>query len=155
MKESCYLVSGTDLHLPVRLTHPGEHKAALIIKVVLDAQVVAVPKRRNMWTDGPLHSQGFITMWFRKPLLKQTNKSIMLTWQSSPTYPHQCHSFCWPQFHRERTCPLCGLCKATKSENRDMRFWYIRQVFLRIKKNFNSGFQRQVITQCRELMWHL
>ena len=44
---SCDLVSGTDVLLPVHITHSGKLEEAVVVKVILDAQVVAVSEMRN------------------------------------------------------------------------------------------------------------
>ena len=49
------LVSGTDLLDPVHLTHPGELDEALVVKVILDAQVVAVSEMRNGKDEYMIH----------------------------------------------------------------------------------------------------
>ena len=41
------LFSGTDLLLLAKHKHPGELDEALVVKVILDAQVVAVSEMRN------------------------------------------------------------------------------------------------------------
>ena len=41
------LVSGTDVLLPFHITHPGKLEEAVVVKVILDAQVIAVSEMRN------------------------------------------------------------------------------------------------------------
>ena len=41
------LFSGTDLPPPVHLTHPGELDEAVVVKAILDAQLMAVSEMRN------------------------------------------------------------------------------------------------------------
>ena len=42
-----HLVSNTDVLQPVHLAHPGKLYEAAVVKVVLYAQVVAVPEKRQ------------------------------------------------------------------------------------------------------------
>ena len=41
------LFSGTDLPPPVHLTHPGKLDEAIVVEVILDAQLMAVSEMRN------------------------------------------------------------------------------------------------------------
>ena len=41
------LVSGTDVLLPFHIAHPGKLEEAVVVKVILDAQVIAVSEMRN------------------------------------------------------------------------------------------------------------
>lgn len=98
-----HLISDADALMTIELTHSGKLDEAVVVKVVVDAQMVAVPEEEPQSLEEP-------------PSLEQSGRKRKRkrTWRSSPTCPRRCHFFCWPRSHRGRPSLEDDLYTATR-----------------------------------------
>ncbi len=88
-----HLVSGADVFLSSHFTHSSKLEEALVVEVVLNAEVITIPVQTN-------------TSSVRRTLETSLARcKLHLTSRSSPTYPHRYRFFCLLRSRTRRISP--------------------------------------------------